>query len=131
MIHEVQIISIDKTDEYEGTVQFAIHGNEYKAFFYGEDFLSGESVKVEFDQLDYPLEWDVIFNENKNKEFRFEKAEDSDCSYYGYGKITAINPVTADFGDIQLGIGNWTNDPKVIGEFIYWKIERLDISKVN
>ena len=131
MIHQVQIISIDKTDEHEGIVRFSIQENEYKAFFYGEDFLEGESASVEFDQLNYPLEWDVIFNENKQKELRIDKAEDSDWSYYGYGKITAIDPIVADFGDIKLELGNWTNDPKVIGEFIYWKIERFDIIRIK
>ena len=131
MIHQIQVISIDKTDEYEGTVKFLINGNEYEAFYFGDEFQKGENAKVEFDHLNYPLEWDVIFTENKNKELKIEKTKDSEWSYYGFGKIITINPIMADFGDIQLELGSWTNDYKVIGEFIYWKIERLDIVKVK
>ena len=118
-------------DEYEGTVQFEINGNDYKAFFYGEEYKLGQNVEVEFDHLESPLEWDVIFTENKENELRIEKSKNSEWSYYGYGKIKSVDPVTADFGDIQLELGNWTNDPKVIGEYIYWAIDRLDISKIK
>ena len=73
----------------------------------------------------------MIFTENKEIELRIEKSKNSEWSYYGYGKIKSVDPVTADFGDIQLELGNWTNDPKVIGEYIYWAIARLDISKIK
>ena len=118
-------------DKYEGTVSFLINRNEYKAFFYGEEYKQGELTTVEFDHLEYPLEWDAIFKENKDNELRIEKEENSDWSFCCYGKIISINPVIADFGDISLELGNWTHDPKVIGEFIYWKIERLDIRKLK
>ena len=117
-------------DKYEGSVQFEINGNDYKAFFYGEEYEPGQNVEVELDQLESPLEWNVIFTENKDKEQRIEKLKNSEWGYYGFGKIKSIDPVTADFGDIQLELGNWTNDPKVIGEYIYWTIDRLDISKI-
>ena len=131
MKHQVQIISVDLMDKYEGTVHFEINGNDYKAFFYGEEYEPGQNVKVEFDHLESPLEWDVIFNENKDKELRIEKTENSEWSYYGYGRIKSINPITADFGDIKLELGDWTNDPKVVGEYIYWTIDRLDIRKIK
>lgn len=128
MKHQVKILAVDKNDRYEGTVQLEIKEKDYKAFFHGEEYKPGQNLEVEFDHLEYPLEWDVIFNENKSKELKLEKSEGSEWGYNGYGKITAIDPVTADFGDIQLELGNWTSDQKVIGEFIYWKIDRLDIS---
>ena len=115
-------------DRFEGTVQFEINGNIYSGFFYGEEFKVGQLIEAYFDHLEYGLDWDVIFNENKNKVLKIEQANDSEWSYYGYGKVKSIDPIIADFGDIQLDLGNWTNDPKVIGEYIYWKIERLDIS---
>ena len=118
-------------DEYEGTVQFGINGKEYKAFFYGEDFEPGQNVEIELDHLKYPLEWDVIFRENKNKELKLEASNSSDWSYYGYGRITNVAPVTATFGDFELELGEWTNDKNIIGEFIYWKIERLELSTIK
>ena len=118
-------------DKYEGTVHFEINGNDYKAFFYGEEYEPGQNIEVELGHLEIPLEWNVIFTENKGKELRFEKMQNSEWSYYGYGRIKSIGPITADFGDIKLELGDWTNDPKVVGEYIYWTIDRLDISKIK
>ena len=128
MKYQVRILSVSKIDKYEGTAHFKINGNDYYAFFYGEDYEFGKDYKVEFDHLEIPLEWDSIFNENKRNERKLVKIDNSEWSYDGYGIIKSINPIIADFGDIQLNIGNWTNDSNVIGEFIYWKIDRLDIS---
>ena len=120
MKQKIQIISIDLMDKYEGTVQSGINGNDYKAFFFGEEFERGQFVDVEFDHWESHLEWDVIFKENKDRKLKLEQAKDSEWGYYGYGKITSIDPIIANFGDIQLELGNWTNDPNVIGEHIYW-----------
>lgn len=131
MTHKVQIKSIEKIDLYEGTITFSIQENEYQAFFYGEEFEKDEIINVNFEQLEYPLDWEIIFNKNIKSEKRIEKASNSDWNYYAYGKIKQINPIIADFGDISLEIGNWTNDPNVIGEYIYWKIDRLDIRRAK
>ncbi|MEQ3691120.1 MAG: hypothetical protein ABNG98_06340 [Flavobacterium sp.] len=131
MTHRVQIKTIQKLDLYEGTITFSILKNEYQAFFYGEEFVKDEILNVEFEQLEYPLDWEVIFSENVKSEKRIEKANNSDWSYYAYGRILQINPIIADFGDITLEIGNWTNDSNVIGEYIYWKIDRLDIRRAK
>ena len=128
MKQKVQILAIDFMSEYEGMVRLSINKNEYSAFFFQDGFETGQTVKVEFDHLESRLEWDVIFNENKNKELKLEKVINSDWSYHGYGKITSIDPVLATFGDIDLELGTWTNDPNVIGEYIFWQIERLDVS---
>jgi len=129
MKHQVQILSVDLMNEHEGTVQFEINGNDYKAFFYGDEYERGQNIEVEFDHLDTPIEWNVIFNENKDKELKLEKSKNSEWSYNGYGQIKSIDPITVNFGDIQLELGNWSNDPKIVGEYIYWSIDRLDISK--
>ncbi|MFT4857285.1 MAG: hypothetical protein ACI9UV_000662 [Algoriphagus sp.] len=131
MKHQVQILSVDLVNKFEGTVQFEINGNGHKVFFYGEEYEPGQNVEVELDHLESPLEWDAIFNGNTDKELKIEKSKNSEWSYYGYGEIKLIDPITADFGDIQLELGNWTNDRKVVGEYIYWTIERLDIRKIE
>ena len=102
-----------------------------KKIIYGEEFEKDEIVNVHFEQLEYPLDWEIIFSKNVKYEKRIEKVSNSDWSYYAYGKIIKINPILADFGDIFLEIGNWTNDPNVIGEYIYWKIDRLDIRRAK
>ena len=106
MNHRVQIKSIERLDLYVGTITFSIKESQYEAFFYGEEFVKDEIVDVSFEQLEYPLDWEIIFNKNIKSEKRIEKVSNSDWSYYAYGKIIQINPVIADFGDISLEIGN-------------------------
>jgi|SRR5690606_3599033 len=130
MKHQVRVLSVNKMNEYEGTIHFEINGNDYKAFYYGEEYKSGQNYEVELDHIETPLEWDKIFSENKKKEQKLERLPNIDWCYYGYGRVKSINPIIVDFGDIKLDIGKWTNDPGIIGEFIFWKIERLDISKI-
>ena len=74
MTHKVQIKSIEKIDLYEGTITFSIQENEYQAFFYGEEFEKDEIINVNFEQLEYPLDWEIIFNKNIKSEKRIEKA---------------------------------------------------------
>ena len=67
MNHFIHIIKVDATDELEGYITFLINGNEYEAFYWGNKFNLGEALSVDLDQLEYPLKWEVIFGENKNK----------------------------------------------------------------
>ncbi len=128
---KVEIINTDwflDQDSLEGTVTFkGRNGGYVDAFSYGQDFSKGEIVDVDLTSIDFFLKWEVRFSENKNKEKLLVKIKD--WEYEGYGQIRAINPVVVDFGDIELEIGYWTNDVRVIAEYIYWKIDRLDIRK--
>lgn len=127
--HKIKILKVDYTDQNEGIVNFmTIAKNEYRAYFWADQFKEGEETEVTFDHLDFPLEWDIIFNENKDQQLRLVKASD-DAAYLGYGRIKSVNPIIADFGDLKLDIGNWTQDERVIGEYIYWKIERLEVKR--
>lgn len=51
-----------------------------------------------------------------------------DWSYEAYGQITSINPVVADFGLLSLELGELTNDPRCLGEWIVEKIDRLELT---
>ena len=44
-----------------------------------------------------------------------------------YGLIKSINPVVLDFGEFEIDKGDWINDSNLVGRYIYWKIDRLDI----
>jgi|SRR5690606_1539470 len=127
MEHSVQIIKVNETDELEGVITFIINGKEYEAFYWGEKFSVWENITIFLDHLSYPLKWEDIFGENKNKEIKIVKSSQQPASYYCYGKIISITPIRADFGDLKLDLGDWTNDEKVIGEYIYWVIDRLNI----
>ncbi|WP_299821341.1 hypothetical protein [uncultured Pontibacter sp.] len=123
----VEIIHINYHDEHEGTVKFRTEsGNTYEAFLWGNTFEVGEKRKIELSHLNLHFDWEVTFSLNSSKEKRLEKLT-KDWGYIGYGQIEQVNPVIACFGDIWLDLGNWTRDEKVIGEFIYWRIERLEV----
>jgi len=118
-------------DEMVGEVIFTSQsGNDFEAFFCGNEIIPSNYANVEFCSLDYDLDWNIIFTENKSKIKKLIK-EKGYCSYQSYGQILSINPTVVDFGDIIMEIGLSTNDEKVVGEFIYWKIDRLDILKIS
>ena len=75
------------------------------------------------------LNIEAIFSGNVLKEKKVIKGKNWD--YEGYGQILSISPVIIDFGDFELNVGNWINDHRVIGEYVFWKIERLDIGSMN
>jgi hypothetical protein len=127
----VQVKEVEFTDKFEGSVTVVtIRGNLVSAYFWGDTFQEGEQVQVEFSALDYPISWEAIFSENREQKLGLEPASEK-CAYYAYGKILSLNPIIADFGDIKLSIGEWTHDERVIGEYIYWKIDRLDVSRLR
>ena len=115
-------------DPPEGTVSIlGKSGQTIDAFSYAENFAVGESLEVEFTSLDGDIAWDEMFSGNPKKEKKLLKIDN--WTYEAYGQIISINPVCIDFGDIELETSNWTNDEAVVGEFLYWKIDRLDISR--
>lgn len=130
--NKLKVIKVSLTDPTEGTVTFETStGKQLDAFFWGQTFKINETYLIKFSSLDHPsLSWEVIFSENKNHSKTLEK-EKNECSYLAYGQILSINPVTVDFGDIIMENGPSTNDDRVIGEFIYSKIDRLDVHDVK
>jgi hypothetical protein len=131
LYNKLTVINIDLIDHCEGAVTLITPTKkELTAFFWGQTFEVNKEYEVQFDCLEYPLQWEVIFNENKDRRETLV-AESDFCSYAAYGKILSINPVIADFGDIRMEIGDWTNDKNVIGEYIFYKIGRLDILEIK
>ena len=131
LYNKLTVVKVDLTDVYEEIVTLITPTKkEITAFFWGKTFEVNKDYEIKFGFVEYPIQWEVIFSENKDKRLCLD-AELDFCSYAAYGKILSINPVIADFGDIKLEIGDWTNDKNVIGEYIYYKIERLDILEVE
>lgn len=131
LTQKIKVKEVEFTDEFDGivTVQ-TVKGGVVSAYFWGDIFKKDEDVEIEFDTLDYRISWEAIFSENKEQKLFLEPASEK-CAYYAYGKILRISPIIADFGDIKLSIGDWTHDERVIGEYIYWKIDRLDVKRIN
>ncbi len=110
----------------EGTVTFSIRGTEYKAFSQGFEFPVGDFMDVVFSHIAAgPGSWEELFSKNGKRERKLVPTDE--WSYEGYGEIVSIEPIQADFGGIVLELGEWSHDERIIGEFIYWKISRLDI----
>ncbi len=131
MLNKLKVVKVDLTDPHEGIVTFeTLAGKQFAAFFWGQEFEINVNYLVSFSSLDWPNEWETIFSENptRKKTIEYERGE---CSYLAYGQILSLNPVIADFGDIILEIGEWTHDDRVRGEFIFWKIDRLDVSEIK
>ena len=131
LFNKLTVCKVNLTDLYEGTATLITPTKkEFTAFFWGQSLELNKEYQVKFSCLEYPLTWENIFSGNKSKQLTLE-ADKNFCSYAAYGKIISINPVIADFGDIKMEIGDWTHDQKVIGEYIYFKIDRLDILDVK
>ncbi|PZX53958.1 hypothetical protein LV84_03066 [Algoriphagus ratkowskyi] len=129
-MNKLFVIEIVKSDNYEGIVKFSnSRGNSIYANFWGQDFEIGKSYMVEFSHLEYSLRWEEVFSENINKQCKIDQAENQ-TAYNCYGIIESINPTVADFGDLKLSIGELSNDQKIVDEFIYWKIFRLDVFQI-
>ena len=125
-------VKIEKVNWYlskeirEGTVTFSIDGKNYKAFSCHFDYKVGSNMDVEFDHLEEGFSWEDVFQGNPHKKKCLIST--GEWSYDAFGQIISINPVKADFGPIILALGEWTHDERVVGEYIHWKISRLDIS---
>lgn len=110
----------------EVTVYFSINGNIYSAFGMHINIDKGNFVDADVLHLEGDITWEERFQKNKEKKKCLIKTGER-WSYDGYGQIISINPIIADFGDIKLELGNFAHDPRVIGEYIFEKIERLNV----
>lgn len=112
----------------EAIVSFIVNDKEYRAFGCPVDFLVGNSYKVEFDFLEgVDVPWDVMFSENKNNIKDLIIKPNGDWSYSAYGKIISVNPIVVDCGVAEFDLGNFSRDERLIGEYIFFDISRLDI----
>ena len=130
LVEQIKVTGVAFTDIFEGVVTFTTNTlKEISACFWGYKFKKEDVVTIQFYSVGRQHEWEVTFSKNKEEKLELVQSNET-TAYDAYGKIISINPVIADFGDLKLNIGNWTNDDKVIGEFIYWKIHRLEAKKI-
>ncbi|MBR6104825.1 MAG: hypothetical protein IKP81_07190 [Paludibacteraceae bacterium] len=130
MNYKVTIKKIDWLDEEarEAEVCFELGDTLFWAFSYPCPFTEGEKKNVHISFImDDDIDFDIVFSGNKDKEIKIVNSERSKESYYCYGKVVSINPVIADCGDMFFNLGDLTHDVRVVGEYVYFVIERLDI----
>ncbi|MCD4784350.1 MAG: hypothetical protein K8T10_11065 [Candidatus Eremiobacteraeota bacterium] len=122
----IEKVDWDLSEEIrEGTVTFSIADKNFYAFSCCSDYKVGEIIEVELSQIEAGFDWEETFSRNNQKKKCLINI--GNWSYDGYGQIISINPVVVNFGCFPLELGDWTNDKRVIGEYIFWKIDRLDI----
>ena len=74
---------------------------------------------------DDPGGWERTFGGNPERVKRLVRT--GDWSYEGYGQVVSIRPVVVDFGVLRLEVGDWTNDSRCVGEYVFVPIARLDL----
>ena len=112
----------------EAIVSFMANNKEYRAFGFPVDFQVGNSYKVEFGFLEgIDISWDVMFTENVNNVKELIIKPNSTWSYSAYGVILSVNPVIVDCGIAEFDLGYFSRDERLVGEYIFFDIARLDI----
>lgn len=114
----------------EAIVTFITNNKEYRAYGFPVDFQVGNTYRVELDFLEgVDVPWEIMFSENKNKIKDLIFKPNSDWSYSAYGQVISINPVIVDCGIAEFDLGNFSRDERLIGEYIFFDIARLNISE--
>jgi hypothetical protein len=131
---EVKIVKMEWLSEEanEAIVTFEINNKVYRAFGFPVDFEAGILYKVEFDFLEgIDISWEVMFSENKDKVKDLIIKPNSTWSYSAYGQIVSINLVIVDCGIAEFNLGYFSRDERLVGEYIFFDIARLDIYDKN
>jgi hypothetical protein len=119
-----------KTDGPGREAVLEIGGSEYRvmdSFSWLGDRCprAGESFHVKLGtSLDESWSWEKIFAANPDERMGLEPL--GGWSYLAFGRIESLNPVIVDCGLLIEGRALFTHDPRVIGEFIGFRIEVLD-----
>jgi hypothetical protein len=85
----------------------------------------GDTFDVELSaMLDDAWSWERIFAANPEQRVGLEPL--GGWSYLALGRITSVDPVRVDCGIYVEERALFTHDAKVVGEFVGFRIERLD-----
>lgn len=125
-----QIDWLDK-DNPEAEVLFEINGKVFWAFCHPCSFVEGEIAEVYFSFIEEEISETAFWNENKEQKREIVSSDNNRCYYYCYGKLKSICPVIIDCGAIELFFGDWINDKRMLGTYVYFVVARLDIGRVT
>ena len=126
----VKIVKLTWIDEdaQEADVEFEFEGNIYHAFGCPVSFIENEKYEVElFCIEDLDVNIDFMLKENTEKQKILKPKSNSKWSHYAFGQIVAVNPLTVDCGVTIFDLERNFGDERLINEYIYFVIERLDI----
>ena len=118
------------TENPEAEILFEIDGKQFWAFCHPCDFIEGEIVNVKLSFIEEEISDIAFWNINKEKGKKIVPSGNR-CSYQCYGQIKQIHPLIIDCGSLVLSFGDWIDDIKAIGYYVYFVISRLDIERVG
>lgn len=124
-----QIEWIDK-EGAEAEVLFEINGKQLWAFCHPCDFTEGTTEEVYFSFIEEEIPESAFWDENREEKKEIVPAENDKWRYYCYGQLKSIHPVMIDCGTVTLSFGDWINDERTVGSYVYFVMSRLDIGKV-
>lgn len=125
-----QVDWLDK-DNPEAEVLFEINGRQFWAFCHPCNFKDGEIAEVYFSFIEDEVSESAFWEENNKHKRDLVPSVINRCYFYCYGRLQSIHPVIIDCGAINLSFGDWINDERTIGSYVYFIIARLDIGRVK
>ncbi|MEI9920917.1 MAG: hypothetical protein WDO14_19300 [Bacteroidota bacterium] len=124
-----QISWLDR-EGLEAEVLCEVNEAQLWAFCHPCSFRRGETANVYFDFVQEKISEAAFWNENKESRRVMVPSQSTKWRYYCYAQIKSIHPVVVDCGSITLSFGDWINDERVVGSYIYFVVSRLDVSKI-
>lgn len=104
-----------------------VRGHTYTVMdeFGGNRYEPGDEISIRLSELVVNAsEWNEIFNNNPNKEKILKCIRG--WNYFALGEVISVTPVVVDCGVMKIESPFFTNDPRCIGEFVGFNIDRLD-----
>lgn len=124
-----QIDWIDK-EGLEAEVLFEVKDKQFWAFCHPCDFSEGEKADVYFSFIEEEISESAFWDENKEHRKEIIPLENNRCYYQCYGQLKSIHPVIIDCDALVLSFGDWLNDERAIGSYVYFVMSRFDIGRI-
>lgn len=114
----------------EAEVMFEINEKHFWAFCHPCNLSKGETTEVCLSFIEEEVSEAAFWDQNNEHDKEIIASESNRCSYYCYGQLKSIHPVMVNCGAITFSFGDWINDERAIGSYVYFVISRLDIGKL-
>ena len=96
--------------------------------FQGSEMRPGHEFNVELSAMIIdPGEWEDIFSGNKAHEKGLKRLDS--WGYLAFGEVESMNPVIVDCGLLKVTDPFFTHDIRCLGEFVAFRVARLDACK--
>ena len=87
----------------------------------------GSLVDVDFGWLGLEdASWEEVFRRNRERRIGLEPL--GGWSYSAYGRVVSVDPVRVDLGIIEIAGPVHSHDARLIGEYVAWQVDRLDMN---